>query len=86
VAARARDDALFSGRLGELQQLSERRRSGLMQGGAEAHLHCFQIQAAGLLPLGKDTAQQRGYFARDLGMDRFGLFFSSDVSVSSTGR
>ena len=37
-----------------------------MQGGAKAHLHRLQIEAAGLLPHGEDTAQQCGYFARDL--------------------
>jgi hypothetical protein len=57
-----------------------------MQGGTEGHLHRLQIQVASLLALGEDTAQQRGYFARDLGMDRRGLFFSSGVNVSSTGR
>ena len=57
-----------------------------MQGGAEAHLHRLQIYAAGLLPLGEDAAQQGGYFARDLRVDRFGRFFSCGVSVSSTGR
>lgn len=57
-----------------------------MQGGAEAHLHCLQIQTAGLLALGQDPAQQGGYFARDLPVDCFGRFFSSGVNVSSTGR
>ena len=86
MAARARDVAQFGGRFGELQQLSERRRPGLMQGGAEAHLYRLQIYGAGLLPLGEDAAQQRGYLARDLRMNRFGRFFSSGVSVSSTSR
>src|SRR5207248_5965670 len=86
MAARARDRAPAGGRLGELQQLSERRRPSLMQGGAEPHLHRLQIYAARLLPLGEDVAQQRGYFARDLRMDRFGRFFSAGVSVSSTCR
>jgi hypothetical protein len=57
-----------------------------MQGGPESHFHRLQIQAAGLLKLGEDAAQQRGYFARDLGVDGFRRFFSSGVSVSSTGR
>jgi hypothetical protein len=57
-----------------------------MQGGTEGHLHRLQIQVAGLLALGEDTVQQSGYFARDLGLDRLGRFFPSDVSVSSTGR
>lgn len=46
-----------------------------MQDGAEAHLHRLQIYAAGLLPLSEDAAQQRGYFPRNLRMDRFGRFF-----------
>ena len=86
MAARARDRALVGGRLGELQQLSERRRAGLMEDGAEAHLHRLQIHAPRLLPLGEDAAQQRGYFPRDLRLDRCGRFFSCGVSVSSTGR
>jgi hypothetical protein len=57
-----------------------------MQGGTEGHLHRLQIQVAGLLAFGEDAAQQRGYFARDLGLDRRGRFFSSGVNVSSTGR
>ena len=86
VAAGTGNGALVGGRLGKLQQLSESRRAGLMHSGAESHLDCFQIQDAALLPLGEDTAQQRGYFARDLLVDRFGRFFSCGVSVSSTGR
>jgi hypothetical protein len=57
-----------------------------MQGSAEGHFHRLQIQVASMLAFGKDTAQQRGYFARDLGVDRRGRFFSSGVNVSSTGR
>jgi hypothetical protein len=57
-----------------------------MQGGTKGHLHRLQIQIAGLLALGEDTTQQRGYFARDLGVDRRGRFFSSGVNASSTGR
>jgi hypothetical protein len=56
----------------------------MMQGSAEGHLHCFQIRLAGLLALGEDASQERGYFARDLVLDRLGRFFSSGVSVSST--
>ena len=57
-----------------------------MHGGAECHLHRLQIHTASLIPLGEDAAQQRGYFAGDLRLDRRGRFFSSRVSVSSTGR
>jgi hypothetical protein len=59
-----------------LQQLSERRRSSLMQGSAEAHLNSFQIQTSGLLLLGEDTPQHAGYFARDFLVDRVRRFFS----------
>ena len=75
-----------SSRVWKAQQLSKSRRAGLMQGSAETHFHRLQIHAAGLSSLGEDAAQQRAYFARDLGVDRFGRFFSCAVSVSSTGR
>ena len=58
----------------------------MVQSSAEGHLYGFQIRLAGLFALGKDARQQRGYFARDLVLDRRGRFFSSGVSVSSTGR
>jgi hypothetical protein len=86
MTTRARDEALIRSRFGKLQQLSQGCGSGLMQGGTKRHLHCLQIHAAGLSALGKDTTQQRSYFARDLGLDRVGRFFSSVVSVSSMGR
>jgi len=86
VAARTGNGALIGGGLGKPQQLSESRRAGLVHSGAESHLDCFQIHRAAVLPLGEDAAQQRGYFARDLLVDRFGRFFSSAVNVSSTGR
>lgn len=35
----------------------------------------LKIEAAGLLPPGEDTAQQCGYFARHLRLDRRGPFF-----------
>jgi hypothetical protein len=57
TAAGAGDGALVGSRLGEPQQLTEGRCAGLMQGGAEGHLHRLQIQVAGLLALGEDTAQ-----------------------------
>jgi len=40
---------------GKLQQLTEGRGAGLMQGGTEGHLHRFQIQVAGMLALGVHT-------------------------------
>ena len=86
TAAGAGDGALIGGRLGEPQQLTESCCAGLMEGGTEGHLHRLQIQLAALLTLGEDTAQQRAYFARDLGVDRRRRFFSSGDNVSSTGR
>ena len=86
TAAWAGNVALIGGRLGELQQLTEGCCASLRQGGTEGHLYRLQIQVAGLLALGEDTAQQRGYFARDLGVDRRGRFFSSGAHESSTGR
>jgi hypothetical protein len=58
----------------------------MMQSSAQSHFHRLQIRLAGLLALGEDARQQRGYFARDFVLDRLGRFFSSGVSVSSTGR
>jgi len=86
MPARTGDAALFGGRFGELEQAAESGRPGLMQSGAEGHFYRFQIHATGLVPLREDAAQQRGYFARDFALDRFGHFFSCAVSVSSTGR
>jgi hypothetical protein len=60
---------LFRYRLGELQQPGESRRTGPMQGGAEGHLHRFQLQAASLFPFGENAAQQCRYFPRNLRVD-----------------
>jgi hypothetical protein len=86
LAAGARNGALLLGRFGEPQQLAEGGGTGLVQGGTQSHFHRFQIRPASLLALGEDACQQRGYFARDLALDRLGRFFSSGVSVSSSGR
>ena len=68
------------------EQLAERRRPRLVHGGAKGSLHRFQIRTPATTPLGKDKSEQRAYFPRDLCLDRLGRFFSSGVSVSSTGR
>jgi hypothetical protein len=86
LAAGTWNRALFRGGLGEPQQLAEGGCAGPMQGGAQSHFHRLQIRLASLFMLGEDARQQRGYFARDLVLDRLGRFFSSAVSVSSTGR
>jgi len=72
--------------LAETQQLAEGAGAGMMQSSAECHFHRFQIRLAGLLALGEDAGQERSYFARDLVLDRLGRFFSSGVSISSSGR
>jgi hypothetical protein len=74
MAAWARNATLVGGWHDKLQQMRQSRRSGLMQGRAKAHLHYLQIEAAGLLPLGEDTAQQCAYLARDLCLGRRVLF------------
>src|SRR5215472_6718687 len=86
TAAWAADGALLGGKRGELQQVTEGRCAGLMQDRTERQLHRLQIPATSLLALGEDAAQQRGYFACDLDVDRRGRFFFSGVNVSSTGR
>jgi hypothetical protein len=78
--------ALWFGGLAETQQLAEGGSASVVQSSAEGHLHRFQIRLAGLLALGEDASYQGGYLARDLVLDRLGRFFSSGVSVSSTGR
>ncbi len=81
-----RKAVLWFGRLAKAQQLVESRGAGMMQSSAEGHLHRFQIGLAGLLALRENASHERGYFARDLVLDRRRRFFSSGVSVSSTGR
>ena len=49
-------------------------------------LYRLRVQLAGLPAPGEDAAQQRGYFARGLGLDCRGRFFPCGVSVSSAGR
>ena len=86
LAAGTWNRALVRRRLRELQQLAEGGCAGPMQHGAQSHFHRLQIRLAGLFALGEDARQQRGYFARDLVLDRLGRFFSCGVSVSSVGR
>jgi hypothetical protein len=57
-----------------MQQLTEGGGSGAVQGRTDSHLDGFQIDATGA-PLGKDSAQQVLYFARDLLMDCSTRFF-----------
>jgi hypothetical protein len=86
VTAGTRKAALLFDGFAEVQQLAEGGSAGMMESSAERHLHRFQIRLAGLLAFGEDASQEGGYFARDLVLDRLGRFFSSGVSVSSTGR
>jgi hypothetical protein len=57
-----------------------------MYGARSAISTASRSRAAGAFSAGEDAAQERGYFARDLRLDRRGGFISSGVSVSSTGR
>ena len=57
-----------------------------MQGVACRLFDCFEIEHARLATRGEDHPQQPAYFFGDFLLDRFGRFFSCDVSVSSTGR
>ena len=57
-----------------------------MKSRSQSRFQRFQIRAAGVPAFGEDAAQKGSYFARDLGLDGVGRFFSSGVSVSSTGR
>jgi hypothetical protein len=86
ATAGTRKAALGFGWPAEAQQLAEGGGADMMQRSAEGPLHCFPVHLAGLLALPEDASQQRGYFARDLVLDRRGRFFSSGVSVSATGR
>src|SRR5436305_1435943 len=86
LAAGTRKRTLWFGRLAKAQQVAEGGGAGMMQGSAEGQFHRLQIRLAGLLALGEDACQQRGYFARDLVLDGLGRFFSCGVSLSSTGR
>jgi len=60
VAARTRNLTLIGGWFGELQQLGERRCSGLMHGSAESRLDRFQIGAPTAVAFGEDASEQRG--------------------------
>ena len=86
MTAGTRKVALLFDCLAEVQQVAKGGGAGMMKSSAERHLYRFQIRLAGLLALGKNASQQGRYFACDLVLDRLGRFFSSGVSVSSTGR
>ena len=86
AAARTGKGPLIGGRGRELQELGQRRCSGLMHGRAHRHLDGFQVETARPAATIEDHAQQLVYFARDLLADDFGRFFSCAVGVSSTGR
>ena len=61
------------------QQLTQTSGTGLLQGGAQSHLHRFQVHCARLVTCGEYHSQQRVYFPRDFLMDRSSRFFSSAV-------
>jgi hypothetical protein len=86
MAASASQPAPIRRGLGKLQQFGERRRSRLVHGRTNGRLYRFQIGAPTAVALGKDASEQRGYFPRDLRLDRLGRFFSSGVRGSAIGR
>src|SRR5437660_156794 len=89
LAARTRKGALVGRRGRELEQFGQGGGPGPMQGRPQRRLHRFQIGAAVLATLSKDTAQELIYFPRHLLMEGSSRFFSSAVHVpasSSTGR
>ena len=71
------------------EKLAQTSGTGLLQGGAQGHLHGFQVQCASLVTCREYYAQQRIYFPRDFLMDRSSCFFSCAVQPSgscSSGR
>jgi len=66
---------LLGCRRGELQELSERRRAGVMHRRTHGHLSSFQIETASSTALLEDRAEELVYFARDFLADRFRRFF-----------
>jgi hypothetical protein len=53
---------------------------------ANQHFDSLQIHTSRFHPIMQDDLQQALYFACDFVTDRLGRFFSSGLSVSSTGR
>jgi hypothetical protein len=86
VATRASKAPLLGRWDRELQQLAERRGSGVMHGGTHRHRNGLQIETARPAALQEDHTQELVYLVRDFLTDRFGRFFPSGESVSSTGR
>jgi len=66
--------------------LGERGGTRPMQGRAYDSLHGFQVDGSRLAAALENHLQKLFYFAGDLLVDRLRRFFSSGVSVSSTGR
>jgi hypothetical protein len=72
---------------GELQQLGQHSRSGVVHGRAYDHLHGLHLATPSLAKATTENAQQLVYFARDFLLDCFIRFFSSGESTSgSDGR
>jgi hypothetical protein len=86
LTAATGDAAVFGGRGGELQQLTEGGTSSLMHGRTHGDLDGFQIETSRLASFRKDDAQQSIYFAADFLLDSFERFFSCALSDSVTGR
>ena len=66
------------------EQLAQTSGTGLLQGGAQGHLHRFQVHCAGLATCGENHAQQGIYFPRNFLMDRSSRFLSSVVQPAAS--
>jgi hypothetical protein len=86
MTARTSQTPAIAGWFGEPQQFGKRHGSHMMHTSAHGHLHSFQIHAPAAVLFSEDAPQQGGHIPRDLRLDRLRCFFSSGVSVSSTGR
>ena len=87
VATRASDRPVVRIRRFELQQLRQSGGSGMVHGGTNRGLDCFQIDLPGGLTVPENDVEELTYFAGDFLLDRFGSFFSCRVwTCLSTGR
>ena len=86
LAASTSHAALVFRRNGELQQLAQQGRTGMMHRRAHRHLDRFQIQPSAVAAVAQDHAEELLYFARDFLLDGIRRFFSCGESVSSRGR
>src|ERR1700730_6542020 len=81
VAAGAGAGSRLGGGRGMRPQFIQQRRTRLVEGGADRHLHRLQVQATGAVTLAKDEPQPRFYFTGDFLLDGFRRFFSCGVRL-----